>query len=308
MPVYTTATLLETIKRKAAIPAIQQTFTDEDLLSVATDEIYNTILPAIMNTREEFYVTRSVIPLVSAGKSTHQIPSRAIGMGLRELSVTVGGVERNMPRYEIEDKIYDNTSGVLYGFFLQGNNVHVLGQQTGQLNMYYYLRPGQLVTTSTATTIISIDADNKQMTLNNIPTGWAVGLAVDVLNHKPGFDAKQLSNTITAIDGTLVTFEDDFTTYEDGSLRAEPGNWVSEEETSPVPQMPIEFWQYLAEAVTAYVMESQGDAEAFNRCQQRMATMLKNSQKMISPRVDGESKKFVSNKMRGTNSYNHWRW
>jgi hypothetical protein len=308
MPVYTNATLLATIKRKAAIPAIQETFSDQDLLDVATDEIYNTILPAIMNTREEFYVVKQEVPLTAPGKSTHQIPSRAIGMGLRELSITTSSIERNMPRYDIEDKIYDNKSGINYGFYLQGNNVHILGQQTGTLNMYFFLRPGHLVTVGEATTITSLDPDNKQMTLNNIPTGWTVGTIVDTINNKPGFDVKQMSNTITAISGTLVTFQDAFTTYEDGSQRSTVGNWISEEETSPVPQMPIEFWQYLAEAVTAYVMESQGDGEAFERSQKRMASMLKNCQKMIAPRVDGEGKKFVSRSMRGSGSFNHWRW
>ena len=308
MPSYTTATLLDIIKRKAMIPTTQSTFSDTDLLNIATEEVHNTILPAIMNTREEFYVFKEETPIDGGVTSIFPIPSRSVGMTLRELSLSVGGVERNMPRYEIEDKIYDFKSSYSYGFFIKNNNIHLLGKNTGTLNMYYYLRPGDLTLTSNCTTVVSTDKDLKQITVNNIPTGWVVGSEIDAINHRPGFETIMLGNPIAGISGTDITFENDLPTDQSGNVKISSSNWLALESTSPVPQMPVEFFQYLGEAVTAYVMESQGDQEGFARAQQRMSRMLESAQKTISPRVDGESKKFVSRRNRGANNYNHWKW
>ena len=247
---YTTASLLDQIKRKAFIPSSQSTFTDAELLGVATDEIHNTILPAVMNTREEFYVYLKQHTLDGTIKR-FTIPSRAVGMSLREVSVVVGGSERNVPRYDIEDKVYSDTSGTLYGYYLQNNSVHVLGNQAGDLNLYYYLRPGQLVETSQATTTVAVDLVANTITVNNLPTGWTVGTKLDIISYEPGFDAKSLSNAITAINGTILTFADPLPTNEAGSSTVVSGDWLSLEDTSPVPQMPVEFFQYLAEATTA---------------------------------------------------------
>lgn len=304
---YTTASLLEQIKRKAFIPSSQVTFTDAELLSVATDEIHNTILPAVMSTREEFYVYLQKRALNGVIKK-FDIPWRAVGMSLREVSVVVGGIEKNIPRYDIEDKIYDDKSGILYGYFIQNNSINILGRQDGDLHLYYYLRPGQLVETTEATTVTAVDLGTKTLTVNSVPSSWVVGTKIDAINYVPGFDTKDVSNEIAGISGTDITLTNDLPTREDGSSLIVANDWLSLEDTSPVPQMPVEFFQYLAEAVTAYIMESLGDAEAYGRSVQRMEQMMKNAQRTISPRVDGQSKKLVPRRNRGSNSYANWRW
>ncbi len=304
---YTTTTLLDQIKRKAFIPTGQNTFTESDLLEIATDELHNTIVPAVTSTREEFYVVREQQP-ITAQLNTIPIPYRAIGMGLRELSVEIGGIERNMTRYGIEDKTYDDKQGIMYGYYLQNNNIHLLGNETGNLRMYYYLRPGSLVPTSEASQISSIDTATNTLTLNSIPTGYVPGAVVDIINHKPGFDTKVISNTIVSVNGFDVELQDALPTDNLGNQLVTIKDWLTLEDTSPVPQMPVEFYQYLAEAVTGYVAESLGDDEAYAKSQQRLQKMMTNAQRLISPRVDGQSKKFVPRRNRGYNSYNKWRW
>ena len=308
MATYSTATLLDTIKRKAFIPNLQSTFTDTDLLAIADEEIFNTILPAIMNTREEYYVNCDQRPLNTNVSVPYPIPSRAVGMGVREISVTVGGVERNIPRRSIEDKVFADNAGFLDGFYLKNNDIYVLGRQSGTLNIYYYLRPNRLVSTTEATTITGINQGTNTITVNNVPAGWITGTKLDVINHNPGFETKHLENSIASISSTDIILADTLPTYADNSLTISTGNWVSVAETSPVPQVPLEFFQYLGEAVTAYIMESLGDQEGYQRAQQRMQMMMDTAQRTISPRVDGESKKAVPRKNRGTNTYNNWKW
>lgn len=304
MPSYTTDTLLDTIKRKAFIPSIQSTFTDEDLLALATEEMHNTLLPAILNTREEFFVVKDSVTIApSVSDMYYEIPYRAIGMSLRDVTVTDGTSERKIPRYELEDKSWQDANGSLYGFYLKNNNVHLLGSMSGSLNFYYYLRPGDLVKTELAATIVSTDTTLNTITVDQVPSAWAVGTILDVVNDKPGFDTKMISNPVVDITGTVITFQDPLPTKPDGTLVLAAGQWVTEEGYSPVPQIPIEFFQYLAEAVTAYVMESQGDQDGYVRAQQRMIRMLESAQKTISPRVDGTSKKFVPRRNKGVIFY-----
>jgi hypothetical protein len=299
MASYTTDDLLEQIKRKAFVPNSQSTFTDAELLSVATDEIHNTILPAVMSTREEFYVYSQDTEITQVTRQV-DIPYRSVGLSLREASFVTGNQERNLPRYDIEDKVYDQVAGSMYGFYIQNNTINLMGSEVGTLRQYYYLRPGKLVVTNDAAQIVSIDSANS-VTLSQIPEDWATGTVVDFVNHKAGFDVKQLENTITNITGLVVTFQDDL------SAGVAVSNWVTLEDTSPVPQMPIEFFQYLAEAATAYIMESLGDNDGYQRSLQRMQQMMKNAQKTISPRVDGQSKRFVPRRNRGASTDNIWR-
>lgn len=306
MASYTTSDLLDQIKRKAFIPESQSTFTDAELLSVATDEIHNTILPAVLNTREEFYVYSQDL-LISAGISQFDIPYRAVGMGLREVSMVTGGTERSLPRYDLEDQAYDDGSGALYGFYIQNNTVNIFGNEAGNLRLYYYLRPGKLVTTLEAAQVTAVDLVLNTITVNAIPSGWAVGSVVDIIGHKSGFDVKDVSNTITNITGLVITLSNALPLKQDLTSSVVVNNWITLEDTSPIPQMPVEFFQYLAEAATAYIMESLGDSEGYTRSQQRMQQMLHNAQKIISPRVDGQSKKLVPRRNRGSNTFANWR-
>jgi hypothetical protein len=215
-------------------------------------------------------------------------------MGLRSVTLTNGSIEQRMARREPEDRTSAGIiPGDLYGFFVENNNVVLLDTPSGILNFYYYLRPGDLVPTTRAATLVSADATLQQIVVDAVPSDWAVGTELDVINQNPGFDTRMVSNPITDITGTTITLQNPLPTKPDNSLTVLAGQWVVEAGLSPVPQVPVEFFQYLAEAVTAYIMESQGDQDGYVRAQQRMIKMLEAAQKTISPRVDGSSRKFV---------------
>jgi len=301
---WTTDYLLSQIKRKAFIPSSQSTFDNSDLLALATDELQGILVPEILSVREEYYVYKHEVTL--NGSVTDQvvdIPARAVGMQLREVSVTVGGVERNMPRYDIEDRIYNDVGGNVYGFDITNNQLTIKGSQPGTLNLYYYLQPGTLIQTSAAGRITNIDTANKQVTVSNLPSDWTTSTEFDFIKHKPGFDNQGADQTISAIDssGLIITFDDDLP--DDIVVN----DWLCEASFSPVPQIPVEFFQYLAEAVVAVVMESQGDQEGFVRAERRKNELKGHALKIISPRVDGQSMKFVPRNNRGSHVYTQWR-
>ena len=138
----TTDDLLNKIKRRAFIPSSQSTFTDEELLEVATEELHGVIVPDIIKTREDYFVFKDTSStLDGSSNQTFNIPDRAVGLQLREVSVTSGGSERNIPRLDIEDRVYQNVGGNVYGFDITSNQINLFGGCTGTLNLYYYLRP-----------------------------------------------------------------------------------------------------------------------------------------------------------------------
>ena len=83
---YTTQTFLDRVAVKAAIPVGQTTFTTEDLLDLANQELQSTILPEILRTREDYYLTDELIT-VKANQELLEMPERAIAGKINDLSL-----------------------------------------------------------------------------------------------------------------------------------------------------------------------------------------------------------------------------
>ena len=304
MAIRTTDDLLSKIKLKAFIPTAQTTFTDQELLDIATEEMNGIIVPTILNAREEYYVYKDAsFTLDGTSNQTFNIPFRATGMQLREISVTIGNTERNIPRYDIEDRIYDNVGGNIYGFDITNNQINIKGNNSGTLNMYYYLRPGALVKSTDARAVVSVDTDLNQIVVSNFPSSWTTSTTFDVIKFRPGFDHKSINLTVNTLDsGTgTITFNESLPTEVWRAI--ETNDWLIEAEKSPVPQLPVEWQEYLAESVTAFIMESIGDAEGFARADKRKQELKKLALDSISPRIDGQSKKLVPRRNRGAYVY-----
>ena len=305
--VRTNDDLLNKIKRKSFLPTSQSTFSDAELLEIATEEMRGVIVPEILKAREEYFVYKDESSTLTGGlNQTFNIPPRAVGQQLREVSVTIGGTERNVPRLDIEDRYNDNSGGSIYGFDITNNQINVRGNNTGVLNLYYYLRPGDLVTSNTARQITSVDVDLKQVIVSNFHSSWTSATKFDIIKSEAGFDTKSISLTVDTFDsGTgTITFNESLPTSSWQAIVV--GDWLVEAEKSPVPQIPLEWQEYLAEAVTAYMMESIGDAEAFQRADARKQELKKNALAVIAARVSGQSKKSVPRRNRYNSSYRNY--
>lgn len=296
---YTTDDLLAIVKRRAFIPISQETFSDLTLLDMATDELLSQVVPEVLNTREEWYVTLMQVPVTSTMKSV-EIPSRSIGGSLREVSFTVGGVERNLARLDLEDKADQyQIGGPLSAFYVQGNSLYLFGAQEGTLNLYFNCRPGKLISTTAAAKITNID--NNTIVVDTVPAEWVSGAYLDIVKPKPHFDYKSLSLKIVNISGQVIEFEENL------AASVAVGDWVTPEDTSPAPQIPLEWFQYLAECVVMQVFLSQGDKESADQSEKKMEKLKQSALSLMSPRIQGEAKRTVPPKNRGGVFYNRWR-
>lgn len=162
-PWMTTSDLIASVKRKISFPVSQVTFTNNDIISMANEEMFIAQVPSVLIYHEEYFVTYKVVPL-QTNLNIYPIPNRATGMKLRDLFwQDQNGNLFEMTRVEEHDKAFYQMNGgsnqAIHTFYVQGNDVvltpGVVNSPTGSLVFVFYLRPNQLVKNDRAATIQS---------------------------------------------------------------------------------------------------------------------------------------------------------
>jgi len=173
-PWLTSDDLIASVKRKIAVPISQVTFTEDDILAFANEEMAISQVPSVMSYHEEYFVTEINVDL-EPNKSRYPIPERAIGMKLRDLFwKDASGNLFEMARISSEDKAFFQRNvgagQAMHKYYLEGNDIvlapQVTDNPTGSLAFFYFLRPNQLVTNDQAaiskyfTKTITVDNTN----------------------------------------------------------------------------------------------------------------------------------------------------
>jgi hypothetical protein len=179
-PWYTSSTLVAAVKRKIMFPTSQSTLDDDEILDFANEEMQVSQVPDILQYHEEYLVTYEILPLV-ANQSRYAIPSRAVGMRLRNAFwMDQQGNLFDMTRISPADKaIFQSmlgTSQALAKFYIEGNDLIVAPgvsqSPTGYLVLYFFLRPNQLVDESRSATNTgfqqTITVDNTTLVSGNV--------------------------------------------------------------------------------------------------------------------------------------------
>lgn len=190
-PYYTSETLIEAVKRKMAFPIAQVTFSKEGILLFADEELRLSQIPSIIQYHEEYLVYTKTIPL-TIGKSKYAIPSRAIGMRLRDLFyVNTQGQLCEMSRISPDDKaafaISSGATNSPVHYYLENNNIIVTPEvgtsPIGSLQFSFYLRPNSLVVDSKAAISSSfskaVTVDNTTLVAGDILTIGTLVLTAD---------------------------------------------------------------------------------------------------------------------------------
>lgn len=190
-PWLTSEKLIEAVKRKISFPVDQNTFSEEDILAFANEEMQISQIPNVMEFHEEYFVTSVGITL-EANKSRYPIPNRAIGMKLRDVMYGDGNATLQTPYgnlFEMTmlnpgDKAYfQNTNSSYPGllkYYLEGNNIVLVPSlstnATGLLVCYFFLRPNQLVEQDRAAIISGF---SKTITVSNASLAPGDTLTID---------------------------------------------------------------------------------------------------------------------------------
>ena len=194
-PYLTSNDLIASVKRKISFPTSQNTFTSDDILAFANDEMAISQVPSVLEFHEEYFVFVEEVPFVM-GQSYYPIPTRALGMKLRDLKYKDSNNNLfDMARIAPEDKAFFQrnigTSETLSKYYVEGNNVvmlpYLVTTDAISLMFYYFLRPNQLVANERAATITSF---NENITVINsaITPGDSINIGNQFFTSTNGID------------------------------------------------------------------------------------------------------------------------
>lgn len=208
-PWYTSADIIQSVKRKISFPISQQTFSELDILAFADEEMFISQVPSVLQFHSEYFVTYLTIPLYT-NVSRYPIPNRAIGMKLRSVFwQDNSGNMFEMTQVAEEDRAFYQrnigTNQAIHKFFIEGNDIvltpGLITNPTGVLILVYYLRPNQLVKNDRAASIVdfqqTITLDNSLLNPLDILT-----IGVDANPAGPGVINIPFT-AVTSLGGTI---------------------------------------------------------------------------------------------------------
>lgn len=283
----TTQELITSIELRSFAPIDQNTFSPEKLLLLAHEQLQSVILPEILSVREEYFVTYVDYPII-VGKQSYPVPSRAIGMSLREVKIIQGNNVINVTQMTPE-AISSTSSGDPTSFYMQDNNLILYPRPATTkdiLRVYYCKRPSKLCLTSDAAIISAIDTVSKTVTVSSVPASWSTSTQLDLIRQDGSHENLAIDQSITSLSDTEIVFANELPE----SLQV--GDWVSIRNTSPLVQLPEEYITVLSQATCCRVVQSMR-LPGLDGEMQTLQSMMEMSKKLISPRVTGETKKIT---------------
>ena len=284
MAAYTTTRLLTAIERQSFAPANQSTFSNTDILELAGEVTKTMILPAIMGVREEFYLDYYDYSITS-GTAAYAIPERSIGASIREIQLVGadGGIS-NLPRISIDSlHLMGDVTGSPQAFYLRGNDVVLFptpNTTSGTLRMYFPMRPGELVATTSTAIIATIDTSTKIVTVTSIPSTWTTGNIFDLIQRNGSHVYLDTDLTSTLISGSSITLPSLPSTLA-------VGDYISLAGESSLVQMPPDFQPILATLTAAEMLLAMNQPKG-EKLYAKGMKQLEAAQAALTPRVVGE--------------------
>lgn len=304
MPIdYSVNALLTSVRQRAMNASNQNLLQDSDIVRIASEELQSVLLPYIESVKGEYYVTNQDQTFVS-GITIYTLPQRATGTKLRDVCLVDQQGNEVLLNYINPEDLKSSWAYAPYqfGFYPKDHTiVLILGNLIGSGNyslvrMIYFRRPNTLCTTDTngnAGQVVSFNTGAQTITLSFAPSTWSTTTQFDIINSLPPFQSRVDDAAITNISGFVLTFTNPLPS----DLAV--GDWVSEANFSPIPQMPVECHRVLETLTAARILQYIGDP-AFQVMQAMADQQRKDLITILSPRVDGSPRKIpIRNRLWG---------
>jgi hypothetical protein len=284
---FTSTGLIAQIKRRALIPTSQNLFSDSDLIAMLNEELQNRVIPYILAVREDYFLTYN--EYTQNGSTTEiDIPKNAIGNKINQVNIYTASSDdsffASVPRLTVS-QINDYYGG----YYIQGSKIKIFPQAitSGQLRIYYYRRPSEIVATSRTAIISTVNTNTSIVCSTNLPANITTGSNIDIVSNEQPWDTITERTAGTVLNATL-----DITDTTD----IETGYYVASRNESPFAQIPQDTIPLLIQAVVVRMMEYMGDNNGFQSAILTYAQMESDNRNLITPRVDAQPKKISAHR------------
>jgi len=284
---FTSTGLIAQIKRRALIPTSQNLFTDSDLIAMLNEELQNRVIPYILAVREDYFLTYN--EYTQNGSTTEiDIPKNAIGNKINQVNIYTASSDdsffASVPRLTVS-QINDYYGG----YYIQGSKIKIFPQAitSGQLRIYYYRRPSEIVATSRTAVISTVNTNTSIVCSTNLPANITTGSNIDIVSNEQPWDTITERTAGTVLNATL-----DLTDTTD----IETGYYVASRNESPFAQIPQDTIPLLIQAVVVRMMEYMGDTNGLQAALLTYAQMESDNRNLITPRVDAQPKKISAHR------------
>lgn len=325
--ILTSDKLIRNIKKRGFVPNDQVTFTDDELLETATDEITIGLMEDIISVRGDYLVYHVDVPLIE-GVTRYDIPARAHGNKLRSACITNVQDSRDVvytlnqvdvdALTDLENYWSLNKNTV---FYLENNKIvlcqDIIQPSAYNLRLYFYMRPNKLVLNNRAGVISSItdgtesingeDVPVKILSFLTLPKHFSSSVKYDITanvspNKITNYDLVPVSVNLTL---KTLTFKS-----EDLEESLELGQYVTIAEETIVPNLPTEYHPVVAQATVVACMEYMNDDAGFQKASVKLAQMKDQVFKIVRNRVEGSPKKIKQRggTLRNGLNKNYRRW
>lgn len=286
---YTTLGLIESIKRRGCLPADQDTFSEARMLQFADDEMQIRVVPAVMSLRADHFVTYT--DYTTTTETRYDIPKTALNRNLKRVAfLQSDGSEPSLTRIDLDTETEAYWRARVFetgAYYVEGDKIVLYPSSTAgkTLRLRYHRLPNQLVETSAAALVLSVDYDLNVVTCSSVPAAWATGDSLCCVSGDPGFTLR--FEAAEALDVSSPTIE-----FADAS-EIVAGDWIALEGDSPIPQLPVEAHPILAQCAAVKVLESLGDAK-LDSSRKDLAEIMAAYVGVAAPRVEDAPKRVVS--------------
>lgn len=297
---YTADKLVERIRKLAQLPVNNNTFTTEDYLETADEELSMNIVPGIIRQHENYFLYTLEVPM-EVGKSRYKIPSRAAGNKLKDLTYKDSSgniIEMTLIPFEhIADyngATFSRDNNPVY-YILNDEIVlypETVVDSTSTLQFTFYLKPNKLVKLDKVGVISAIDTVNKTITLENVPTLFTASKLYDFVTVESPHATLAYDIPITTVNTTtkMIQFPSTYTF----PTRLQVGDHIAIQCETAIPQIPSDLHPMLAHKVAMTCLQSLGDSEGLANATTKYNEIQSNVATIINDRVEGSPKKIVN--------------
>lgn len=184
--------LINSITLRAMLPTTNVTFQEADFLTFINEEMDMGVVPHILAFHEDYLLFHEDIPMEN-DVERYQIPSRAIGNKLRDITFFDGSSKSEMTRISIEDVAERNQAFSytnLKAFYIEGDEIVIpksLATSSGKLIIAYYIRPNTMVSENDVSVVTSVNKYNGLVTVDKYPETFLNKTIFDITSSKSAF-------------------------------------------------------------------------------------------------------------------------